>query len=113
MGKEISAGAVAGLAGVFVIGAGAALWILPAPHNRLHYVLAGSLATALVLAATYVMLMATRAVRRAPSAAAQTGDDTIRKVVAKGNGSLASATASLTQRPSGDENHEPQRQGQL
>ena len=35
--------------------AGSALWILPAPHEPFHYLLAGALATAVVLAAMLVL----------------------------------------------------------
>ncbi len=58
---------------VFLALAALALWILPKPHVRLHYLLAGTLATAVSLGMTLLTLTlrkrpphdAPRAVRRA------------------------------------------------
>lgn len=111
MGKEIAGRAIAGLSALFVTGAAAALWILPSPHIRLHYVLAGSVATALVLAATYVMLMASRAVRRAPSG--DVPEETIRRIVRRERTEPQSPSgATLGRRPGLTPEDEPPLRGQ-
>jgi len=56
----------AGTTGLFGLLAAISLWLLPRPHQPLHYLIAGTLATAVSLAALFLLTCVVRSKARSP-----------------------------------------------